>query len=101
MQQQHRRAVTRPPFPRQGGAVPADIEAFRHDSMLPAAPARRQINSAGPSSSAGARIVEGSLARMVTAGSASGRPAPVGMMVLRSSENRSLQSWSSLTAGCY
>jgi hypothetical protein len=46
----------------------------------------------------GARIVEGSLARMVTAGSASGRPAPVGMMVLRSSENRSLQSWSSLAS---
>ena len=46
----------------------------------------------------GARIVEGSLARMVTVGSASGRPAPVGMMVLRSSGNRSLQSWSSLAS---
>jgi hypothetical protein len=46
----------------------------------------------------GARIVEGGLARRVTAGSASGRPAPVGMMVLRSSGNRSVQSWSSLAS---
>ena len=75
MQQQHRLAATRPPFPRQGGAVPADVKAFRHSPMLAVVLARRQINSVGPSSPASSPASSAGLVRLSVAHDPRPRPA--------------------------